>query len=119
MTTKKGPRKRGSRKGWCFANPYNEKCEGKTTLETSHRKSKGRLGSDDKKNIDYLCFKCHWLVHNCPSIPWTRRFRTFEFQKEGETEHDFYLKHPEYYDVCFEAEYGMGYSKARQLGRSR
>ena len=81
-------------------------------------KSRARGGSDDKINLAWLCHVCHMTVHQQPQIPWTRKWRTFSWQKIGQTEHDFMLKYPDYYQVNFEAEYGMGYSKAKQLGRT-
>ena len=106
-------KRRGKNNGFCFA------CKKHKSLEKHHRKFISRGGSDDPVNIDWLCWweGCHDTVHQQPHIPWTRKFRTFEWQAEGQTEHDCFIEHPEWYLTCFEAEQSMGYSKARQLGR--
>ena len=83
--------------------------------DTHHMKSKRRLGSDDPINKRYVCRSCHDCITQHRG-EWTMKYRTFEWQREGVTEWDFYQEYPEYYDQCCEAEFG--YSKSKQLGRT-
>ncbi len=93
-----------------------EGCNREAT-DPHHMKSKARGGSDDPINKKWICRECHTVITTHDG-EWTMRWRTFQWQEEGVTEYDFYVEYPEYYDQCYTAEYGMGYSKARQLGRT-
>jgi len=55
--------------------------------DTHHMKSRARGGGDDAINKRYICRSCH----NCITQHrgnWTKRWRTYSWQKEGETEVD-------------------------------
>lgn len=51
--------------------------------EVHHRKSRARGGSNDPKNLDYICHKCHHKITT--HEPGTERFRTPSWGKEGST----------------------------------
>ena len=102
--------RRGKNSGYCFA------CKKYRSLEKHHIKPIINGGSNDRINLAWLDWKCHDTVRLQPHIPWTRKFRSFYWQEEGQTEHDFYLTNPEDYGVCFMAEHGMSF-EVKQIGR--
>lgn len=51
-----------------------------------HVKSRKRGGSNDPKNLLYVCWKCHHKITT--HAPGTARFRTHSYQPEGSTEAD-------------------------------
>ena len=63
-------------------------CNETTNLEPHHKKYRSRGGSDKLINLALLCHKCHDCVHGITG-DWTKKYRTFSFQKEGETEYDY------------------------------
>lgn len=56
------------------------------STEIHHVKSAGRGGKSTLRNLLDVCFSCHRLVSL--NKPGTEKFRTYAWQKEGETEAD-------------------------------
>ena len=67
---------------------YFHRCNTIANLEPHHVKYRSRGGSDKLINLALLCHKCHDCVHGITG-DWTKKYRTFSFQNEGETEYDY------------------------------
>ena len=76
---------------------YCRNCLVYTTEKEHHMMYKSRGGSDDPINLVRLCGPfdnkecedgCHGKVHRQPWLGWTKQYRTFSWQNEGETEAD-------------------------------
>ena len=51
-----------------------------------HRKSRARGGSNEAKNIAFVCRPCHDAIEL--HFPGTSKWRTYSWQPEGQTEED-------------------------------
>jgi len=50
-----------------------------------HKKSRARGGNDDLNNLIDTCFSHHRAIEDHKG-EWTKQYRTYSWQKEGETE---------------------------------
>lgn len=58
----------------------------KKGVDPHHVKSKARGGSDDLLNLFFVCRNCHNAIGG--HKPGTKKYRTFSWQTEGQTEED-------------------------------
>jgi len=64
-----------------------DSCNNEAMPGVHHKKLRKRGGTDSPENTMKVCFDCHRAIHDHMG-EWTKRYRTFSWQIEGQSEED-------------------------------